>query len=98
MEELLIICTTKTPFITPDEILYEQTNGVSMGTPLGPTFANFYMCHIENKIFYTCPSMKPTTYCRYVNDIFVIAENFSKIMRLKEIFEKNSVLKFTYIN
>ena len=71
MEELLMTCTMKTPFITPDGILYEQINGISMGTPLGPTFANFYMCHIENKIFDADPSMKPTIYCRYVDVSYI---------------------------
>ena len=54
------------------------------------------MCHIENKIFDTGPSINPTIYCRYVDDMFIIAENLSKILRLKQIFKKNCVLKFTY--
>ena len=27
-----------------------QHNGIAMGSPLGPLFANFYMAHIENKV------------------------------------------------
>ena len=27
---------------------YEQGNGVAMGSPLGPTLANVFMCHFEN--------------------------------------------------
>ena len=30
--------------------LYEQTNGVAMGTPLGPLFANVFMLAIEDKL------------------------------------------------
>ena len=30
--------------------LYQQHNGVSMGSPLTPTLTNFYLAHIENKL------------------------------------------------
>ena len=36
LKDLLILCTTKTPFKTPDNLLYQQIEGVGMGTPLGP--------------------------------------------------------------
>ena len=28
--------------------LYQQHDGVSMGSPLAPTLANFFLAHIEN--------------------------------------------------
>ena len=31
--------------------LYRQIDGVAMGSPLGPTLANFFLAHIESKIF-----------------------------------------------
>ena len=31
--------------------LYQQVDGIAMGSPLGPTFANFYLGDIEEKIF-----------------------------------------------
>ena len=65
MEQLLLICTTKTPFRTPNGELYVQCDGVSMGSPLGPTLANFYMCDLENITFSNNPSLKPPVYCRY---------------------------------
>ena len=43
LQELLIICTTETPVQFRGET-YVQIDGVSMGFPLGPTFAaDFYM-------------------------------------------------------
>ncbi|XP_076057202.1 uncharacterized protein LOC143034738 [Oratosquilla oratoria] len=45
-----------------------------MGSPLGCTFADFYMCHLENKVLQN-PELRPFTYCRYVDDIFVEARN-----------------------
>ena len=42
MKNLLKICTTETPFRSlTDMSLYQQIDGVSMGTPLGPTIANY---------------------------------------------------------
>jgi hypothetical protein len=56
LRKLLIICTTKTPFKSPDGSIYQQIDGVSMGTPLGPTIANYYMCNLENKTFHDNPT------------------------------------------
>ena len=96
LEQLLYICTTKTPFKTPWGDLYAQTNGVSMGTPLGPTFANFYASWLENKVFTENPTITPKVYCRYMDDIFVVIEKFEELKILQTTFENNSVLKFTY--
>ena len=32
------------------EVLYQQIDGVTMGSPLGPTLANFFMSNLENKL------------------------------------------------
>ena len=53
LKELLLTCTTKTPFRSYNGDLYVQKDGVSMGNPLGPTFANYYMCELENKLLAT---------------------------------------------
>jgi len=96
LKKLLIICTTMTPFKAPNGDLYQQINGVSMGTPLGPTMANFYMSHLENSLFENNPSLKPPIYCRYVDDIFLVLNNFSELENLNRTFELNSVLRFTH--
>ena len=41
LQKLLHICTTKTPF-NFQGTTYIQRDGVSMGSPLGPTIADFY--------------------------------------------------------
>ena len=42
-----------------------------MGSPLGPTFANIFMCHLEEKFLAECPILfKPVYYKRYVDDTF----------------------------
>lgn len=96
MRELLLTCTTKSPFRGLDNRLYRQKEGVIMGSCLGPTYANFYMCHIENKIAEEHPECMPLIYSRYVDDIFVLVEKIDDVIKLKELFESYSVLKFTH--
>ena len=51
MESLLLLCTTESPLRSPDnKLLYYQINGVEMGSLLGPTFAEFYMCDLKNRV------------------------------------------------
>jgi hypothetical protein len=66
-----------------------------MGSPLGPTLAEYYMCHLENAVL-SNENLKPEIYCRYVDDIFLIIEDSEKLISLKNSLELNSVLKFTY--
>jgi hypothetical protein len=93
--DLLRLCTSESPFRTPDNKIYRQTNGVAMGSPLGPTFAEYYMCEIENRVL-SDGQIKPELYCRYVDDIFVVVRDEEHLKKLRIAFELNSVLKFTY--
>ena len=54
LTRLLEIATTK------------QTDGVAMGSPLGPLMANVFMCHLEEKL--TREGLMPQLYKRYVDD------------------------------
>ena len=93
--QLLQLCTKESPFRSPSGDLYLQTDGVSMGSPLGPTFANFYMGYLEEQVF-SNPQNKPHIYARYIDDVLVQIANETELINLKSIFENNSVLKFTY--
>ena len=43
-----------------------------MGNPLGPTFANIFLCHHENNWLENCLELfKPKFYRRYVDDLFL---------------------------
>ena len=56
--------------------LHEQVDGVAMGSPLGPAFANIFMCALEKNFLSNCPlDFKPLLYRRYVDDTFCIFEN-----------------------
>ena len=51
LRKLLLTCTTEVPFHGHLVNIYVQTDGVSMGSVLGPIFSNFYMSDLENRIF-----------------------------------------------
>ena len=82
LEELLLICTTEVPFRDIDGTMYRQNDGMSMGSPLGPTFANFFMAEVENRALVNT-NLAPSLYCRYIDDIFVICDN-DTLIRLKD--------------
>jgi len=63
--KLLEIATTNQLFQF-DGQLYKQTDGVAMGSPLGPLFANVFMCHLEEKL--TRDGLMLQLYRRYVDD------------------------------
>ena len=72
MKKLLLDSCTKTAF-SFDNVLYEQCDGVSMGSSLGPVLANIILTEFENVI------VKPLIvtsvlkfYCRYVDDTIVL--------------------------
>ena len=42
-----------------------------MGSPLGPTLANMFLCHFDEQWMSDCPiDYKPTSYRKYVNNTF----------------------------
>ena len=52
--------------------LHKECDGIGMGLPLAPTFANIFMCNLEGKYIETCPEeFSPLFYRRYVDDTFV---------------------------
>ena len=53
--------------------IYKQIDGVAMGSPLGPTFANAFLCFHEQICLNECTDeFKPVHYGRYLDDIFVL--------------------------
>ena len=74
-KKLLTMATTES-FILFDGKYFQQIDGVAMGSPLGPTLANIFLCHHETKWLANCPpECKPLYYRRYVDDIFLLFEN-----------------------
>ena len=96
LRSLLQICTMEAPFYGPDNNMYVQHDGVAMGSPLGPLFANFYMGSIEEKIFNEHPELKPKIYTRYVDDIFLNTTDENSVAQIVTTFKDNSALNFTH--
>ena len=95
LKSLLLLCTTSCPFTNIDGSMYIQKDGVSMGSPLGVLFANFYMSHVENKVFEKNPNLKPNIFCRYVDDCFLLLNNPETLDQIIAAFKEESVLNFT---
>ena len=69
----LLSAAAKESFFIFDNSLYRQIDGTAMGSPLGPTLANAFLCHYEKEWLDSCPiEFKPKLYKRYVDDIFVM--------------------------
>ena len=69
LKKLLNIATAESVFIFEDE-LYSQIDGVCMGSCLGPTYANAFLCHYENLWLNYCPAtLKSVYYKHYVIQI-----------------------------
>ena len=47
---------------------YKQTNGVAMGTKMGPSYANLFVGFIEHQFFSQYHGAKPELYGRYIDD------------------------------
>ncbi|XP_042884663.1 uncharacterized protein LOC122261185 [Penaeus japonicus] len=66
-ESLLNIATKDSVFTFGDH-LYTQVDGVAMGSPIGPTYANAFLCHHEKIWLHKCPAdFKPIFYKRAFN-------------------------------
>ena len=72
LRELLKLCVCENTFVFNGKI-YQQIDGVAMGSSLGPLLANIYMAHLEKEYFlkYKHP-FSPSFYRRYVDDTFCI--------------------------
>ena len=77
--------------------IFKQLDGVAMGSPLGPTMANVFMCHLEKLFLTNCPlEFKPSFYKRYMDDTFVLFRKPAHAqLFLSYINSFHSCIKFT---
>ena len=94
MKELLLLCTKEVPFSFNGEI-YMQIDGVMMGSPLGPLFANIFMCELENHVI---PRLahKLKNWVRYVDDTFALVREGEEKYVQEELNSFHQNIQFTY--
>ena len=71
LKKLFVFATSQTHFLFNNEI-YDQTDGVAMGSPLGRALANLFMGYHENKRLNSEENSTVLFYKRYVDDIFCL--------------------------
>ena len=86
LKELLLRCTFNIQFRFNDS-LYRQTDGVAMGSPLGPILSDLFMASLETGPLYESISSL-SFYRRYVDDIFIIMDETLSITHLLDIFNQ----------
>ena len=101
----LLRCATGGIFTHRGE-LYQQTDGVSMGNPLAPTLANFFMGYLECNLLKSQENSidvnghhdtNPVFYVRYVDDVFCIfREGAHHESFLDKLNDMHPNLMFTY--
>ena len=67
-----------------------------MGSPLGPTFANFFIEALENKIMGKLKRLGVKVWLRYVDDTFVVLKSKECVEKVLEFLNKQHPnIKFT---
>ena len=66
--------TAETHFLFEGKV-YDQIDGVAMGSPLAPVLANLFMGHHEDNWLSNYKESKPIVYKRFVDEIFCLFNN-----------------------
>ena len=94
MKTLLTLCTKNVHF-TFNNIVYQQIDGVAMGSPLGPVIAGIFMVDLETKLI---PQMSDflKLWKRYVDDTLCIIKIGTLDLILTQLNNFHENIKFTY--
>ena len=84
----------KNNFLNFDGKVYKQTDGVAIGSPLGPGLSNAFL-YFHEKIWLN--DFKPVCCRRYVDDIFVLFRLLDHLEKFTNYLNsKHKNIKFTY--
>ena len=77
--------------------LYKQIDGVTMGSCLGPTLANFFLGCLEEKLFANSNNLLPNLYLRYIDDIYAVFDSDSASTQFLDILNsQHKDITFTF--
>ena len=95
LRKFLDICTKESHFQFNGQY-YDQVDGVAMGSPLGPLFANIFMDEFENKHMEKLKELGLQDWFRYVVDIFATINNQKSSKDILEYLNnQHECIKFT---
>ena len=94
MKELLLLCSKNVHFTFNNDI-YQQCDGVAMGSPLGPVIAGIFMVDLARTLLPRLIEYM-TPWKRYVDDTIATIKltSIDYVLRILNIFYKD--IKFTY--
>ena len=94
----LLRLSVKNSFFLFNGQYFKQLDGVAMGSPLGPTLANIFLCHWEEIWIKKCPKQfSPLYYKRYMDDTFLLFSSSDKVNKFhKYINSRHKNMKFTF--
>ena len=94
----LLSAAAKESLFTFDDSRYCQIDGVAVGSSLGPTLTNAFLCHYEKKWLDSCPvEFKPKFYKRHVDDIFVMFQFRDHVKKFVDYMNtKHPNIHFTF--
>ena len=94
----LLSLTTKTSCFIFNGNYYSQVEGMAMGSPLGPTFANVFLGLHEMTWLDNCPlQFRPVYYRRYIDDVLVLFKDKTHVKKfLRYLNSKHNSIEFTH--
>ena len=95
LTQLFRFATAETHFLYEGKI-YDQIEGVAMGSPIAPVLANLFMGYHEHNWLSKSDGKKPIVYKRYVDDVFCLFDNEIDAKEFLEYLNKQHPnIKFT---
>ena len=94
----LLEFATKRSFFIFNGKFYNQIDGIAMGSPLGPTLANVFLCHWEQIWLKKCPQQfAPRFYKRFMDDTFTLFNSEDDVKKFhKYIGSRHKNITFTF--